>query len=156
MSELAVKPTKPIKSKLYEFSETANGVWKTFRYSSGECYREYRSNAELFGLPLVSIVSGRNPETDQMGHAHGIIAIGQRATGGLAIGQFVTGHIAIGQFSAGSMFAIGQFSIAPLSIGQFSLGLLTVGQIGAAAYGVFQAGAVLFDGIGQRLFSLFG
>jgi hypothetical protein len=49
-------------------------------------YRK-RSGTVLFGLPLYDIAVGANPEAGEArGHARGIVAIGDIATGWLAIG----------------------------------------------------------------------
>ena len=45
--------------------------------------RRYRSHATLFGQPILAISTGPAPG-EKKGHARGIIAIGDRATGLLA------------------------------------------------------------------------
>src|SRR5437667_2794603 len=47
---------------------------------------EYRSRAELFGLPLVHITSGPDPTTGRTRVARGIVAIGDIARGVIAFG----------------------------------------------------------------------
>src|SRR5207244_5786630 len=47
---------------------------------------EYRSKATLFGLPLVHIAYGMDPETGRRRVAKGIIAIGDLAIGVIALG----------------------------------------------------------------------
>jgi len=56
---------------------------------------EYRSQASLFGLPLVHIASGVDPSTGRPRVAKGIIAIGNIAVGGLAIGGASFGVVSI-------------------------------------------------------------
>lgn len=149
MTSIALKPVKPIKDPQFEITETTSGTWKTLVDPKSKTkYSEFRSDAELFGKPLVSIVSGIDPRTRKMGLADGHIAIGQRARGTIAIGQFCNGSVfALGQFCTSRFAAIGQFVAAPicvgqfafgvLALGQFALGLLALGQIGFAAVGLF-------------------
>ncbi len=80
---------------------------------------EYKSEASLFGLPLIHISfkyrSNRIPVP-----AKGIIAIGQFGMGIIDISQFGVGIISLGQFTA-SIFALTQFGIAYSLIAQFGL-----------------------------------
>src|SRR5262249_24103733 len=62
---------------------------------------EYRSKAELFGLPLIHITSGRDPVTGNTRLARGVIAIGDRAQGVIAFGGLAGGVIAFGGMSYG-------------------------------------------------------
>ncbi len=74
---------------------------------------EYRSETELFGLPLVHIVLGYaiHPVTGRIRIAKGIIAIGNLAIGGVAIGGLSLGAISIGGL------AIGLASLGGMAIG---------------------------------------
>jgi len=64
-------------------------------------YRK-RSGTVLFGLPLYDIAVGANPEAaEARGHARGIVAIGDIATGWLAIGGLSRGILAIGGLARG-------------------------------------------------------
>ena len=57
---------------------------------SGGMYRgiRKRSTRTLFGLPLIDIAIGPDPEKGEIrGHAHGVIAIGDIAKGWIAIGS---------------------------------------------------------------------
>ena len=65
---------------------------------------EYRSPWELFGLPLVHIVSGYriDPATGRLRIAKGIIAVGPIAVGGLAIGGSAFGVLSFGGAALGS------------------------------------------------------
>src|SRR5512139_3330034 len=47
---------------------------------------EYKSQAELFGLPLIHIAQGIDPKTGAPRVAKGIIAIGNIAVGVIALG----------------------------------------------------------------------
>lgn len=148
MQAMELPAKKQIK---YEYVETASGVWKRYVDLNGRKFAEYRSNANLFGVPLLSVASGLDPETNRMAQANGIVAIGQRAKGLVAIGQFCSGYVAVGQFAVGRVAAIGQFSLAPVAVGQFSFGFLAVAQIGAAGWGLFSIGISLADRLGPAL-----
>ena len=79
---------------------------------------EYKSKAEMFGLPLVHISfkyrSNRVPVV---------------AKGILAIGQFAYGFITISQFGIG-LISISQFTVALYALAQFALGYSIIAQIG--------------------------
>jgi hypothetical protein len=94
---------------------------------------EWRSEAQLFGIPLVHVAFGLNPETGTLRVARGIVAIGQFGFGVITIaqfgigilggiGQFIAGTAVIGQFAAGILFALGQFAVGLAAIGQFAAG----------------------------------
>lgn len=136
-----------------EFLEQDNGkgVWRRFMYPDGRMFAEFRTHATLFGLPLLHITWGRNPETMRYITAKGIIAIGRFAWGGLAIGQVSGGIIAIGQLGIGFLFgfgqattglvAIGQAALGGMiGIGQFACGNMAIGQIAAGSYVLAQFG----------------
>jgi len=80
---------------------------------------EWKSQAMMFGLPLVHISfkyrTNRVPVP-----AKGIIAIGQFAFGFLTISQFGVGVVSISQFTIAG-FALAQFGIAYSLIAQFGL-----------------------------------
>ena len=76
----------------------------------------YKSEAELFGWPLVHIAQGINAETGAPRVAKGVIAIGNIAIGGLAIGGLALGGIALGW----------------LGLGLFTFGGLVLGILAAA------------------------
>jgi hypothetical protein len=95
---------------------------------------EWKSEATLFGLPLVHVAFGWDLETGRFRIARGIIAIGQVAVGlitiaqfgvGLfcGIGQFVFGGFVLAQFAVGVVIAIGQFAVGIYAAGQFAAGL---------------------------------
>lgn len=153
---ILTKPKKPVKQAEFTIQETSHGTW-TYRFGkNGIQYKEYRSHAKLFDLPLVSIASGINPDTKRMATAEGFIAIGNRAKGFIAIGQFCQGYISIGQFCTARIFGIGQFTFAPIAIGQFSLAVFGLGQMGASLSGIYQIGISLVGGIGQSIINVFG
>jgi hypothetical protein len=80
---------------------------------------EYKSEATLFGLPLLHISfkyrANRRPVV-----ARGIISIGQFGMGVINISQFGIGLISISQFTIAG-FALAQFALAYSLIAQFGL-----------------------------------
>ena len=95
---------------------------------------EYKSEAELFGWPLIHIAQGINPETGAPRVAKGIIAIGNLAIGGLALGGIAVGGITLGG----------------LSLGLFSFGGLAIGVL-AAAGGLALGGGFAIGGLAISL-----
>src|SRR3954464_15285384 len=98
--------------------------------------KRYRSKATLFGWPVIDVALG--PKDGEMrGHAKGIIAIGDIATGGIAIGGLARGVVAVGGL------ALGLFSMGGLAVGLVSAtGGLAVGGLPAdgGAVGIFASG----------------
>jgi len=88
---------------------------------------EYRSQACLFGLPLVHI------------------RIGDRFA---ILRQPVKAWIAVGNTALGGLFAFGGLAIAPLSLGGLSIGLLSFGGLAA--------GVVALGGVALGAWPLFG
>ena len=84
---------------------------------------EYRSEAELFGLPLVHIAQGIDPKTGAPRVAKGIIALGNIALGLFAVGGLSFGGITIGGISIG-LFALGGLALGGVTFGGVSVGLL--------------------------------
>ncbi len=91
---------------------------------------EYKSETEIFGLPLVHIASGYDPQTFRPRVAKGIIAIGNMAVGVLAFGGVAMGGVCLGGMSLG-VIALGGLAIGGLSVGGVALGL--VGALGGLA-----------------------
>lgn len=87
---------------------------------------EYRSKAELFGLPLIHINNGYDPETMRPRVAKGIIAIGNVAIGVLAIGGIALGGLALGGLGLG-VLAFGGLSIGAFAIGGGAFGVIFAG-----------------------------
>ena len=94
---------------------------------------EYRSEAELFGWPLVHIAQGIHPDSGMPRVARGVIAVGNIAIGGLAFGGLAAGGIAFGGLSLGL-----------LSLGGIALGLLAA-LGGLALGGYFAVGGAAFS-----------
>jgi len=97
-------------------------------YAFGYPNYEYRSTVEIFGLPLIHIAQGLDPETGMPRVARGIIAIGSLAIGVLAIGGLAVG-----------VFALGGLSLGVAVFGGIALGL-------AAAFGGLAIGGYLAIG----------
>jgi hypothetical protein len=91
----------------------------------------YESRAHIAGLPLISY----SPV------AHGIIALGGRATGVIALGGVAVGFLAFGGLSLG-VFAVGGMSRGLLKFGILSIGWRACGRlaIGPTALGGFAVG----------------
>ncbi len=103
---------------------------------------EYRSERQLFGLPLVHIVSGNriDPVTGRLRVAKGIIAVGPIAVGGLALGGSAFGVISFGGAALG-LVAVGGVAIGGLlALGGLAIGLVAIGG-GAIGYYAFGGGA---------------
>ncbi|MCA9295762.1 MAG: hypothetical protein KC983_04580 [Phycisphaerales bacterium] len=116
--------------------------------TTGQIGRRYQTDATLFGWPIVSIAIGATA-TERSGHARGIIAIGDKATGGIALGGRARGIVACGGLSLGC-FSLGGMSLGLItswggcSIGGFSSGGLTIGgaSSGGCAIGWLATGGV--------------
>jgi hypothetical protein len=90
---------------------------------------EYRSPIEIFGLPLVHIAQGIDPQTGKPRIAKGIIAIGGIAIGVFALGGFAIGGMTFGGFSLG-MLAIGGCAVGVAALGGVAMAIfLAVGGI---------------------------
>ena len=87
---------------------------------------EYRTQAELWGLPLIHVCFKYRHFRPRV--ARGIIAVGQFGVGVVTIAQF----------------GVGVFTLA-----QFALGALAVCQIGLAVRALGQIIVVLDQGVGQ-------
>lgn len=104
---------------------------------------DYRSKVHIFGLPLVHIATGIDPETGRMRVAKGIIAIGTYAIGLIALGGVSFGGLCLGGVS------IGLVTLGGLSVGLFgALGGLAISLYlavgGAAISGYIAIGGFAF------------
>ena len=93
---------------------------------------EYKSKAELFGLPLVHVSFKYRPNRMPV-PARGIVAIGQFACG---------------------VFTLSQFGIGFVSVSQFTVAGFALAQIGAAYFLIAQIGVYVRSGHGQIVRSL--
>lgn len=134
---------------------------------------DYRSEATLFGLPLLHVTSGPDPETGQERIAKGIVAIGSRARGVLAIGGtafgvvamggmttgvisfggFATGLFAFGGLSVGLVGALGGMAVAPVAVGGAALGYYS---FAGSAFGVHPLGSNANDPEARAFFHPWG
>lgn len=80
---------------------------------------EYKSNATLFGLPLLHISFKYRPSKGPV-PAKGIIAIGQFACGIFTLSQFGIGVVSISQFTIAG-FALAQFAVAYSLVAQMGI-----------------------------------
>lgn len=94
---------------------------------------EYKSEAQLFGLPLIHIAQGIDQKTGAPRVAKGIIAIGNVAIGVFALGGLALGGITVGGFSIG-VFALGGFALGGIALGGISLG--AVAALGGLAISI--------------------
>jgi hypothetical protein len=106
---------------------------------------EYRSQTELFGLPIVHIARGIDPNTGRLRVAKGIIAIGDIAIGLLALGGVAVGGVAIGGVSLGIIAAGGIALSLLIALGGVSLGLYMA--LGAVAISIQYAIGALAIGL---------
>jgi hypothetical protein len=80
---------------------------------------EYRTETQLFGLPLVHISFKYRPNRVPV-PARGIFAIGQFGIGIVTVSQFGIGLVSISQFTIAG-FALAQFALAWSMIAQIGL-----------------------------------
>lgn len=120
---------------------------------------EYKSEASLFGLPLVHVAFGKDAKGKRR-VAKGIIAVGQFALGFVTVaqfgvgvlfgfGQFMLSLVAIAQFAGSAIFAVAQFGAAYAVVGQFAFGKYVVCQIG---WGVHQISPGHIDPVAVEFF----
>ncbi len=119
----------------------------------------YRSDASLFGVPVIDVALGPMPERGEArGVAKGIIAVGDIAIGGIAIGSFSAGIVSVGALgvgvsavggaAAGLLTAMGGFAIGGYTVGGASVGLIATGggAVGVVAQGGGAAGVYVRGG----------
>jgi hypothetical protein len=115
---------------------------------------EYRSRAEVFGLPWLHVAIGVNPATGRKRSAKGIIALGSAPRGVIAFGDTAVGVIAcgifgyglvsisvvavgvvaIGSVAAGLWWAVGGLALAPVALGGLAMGYYASGQVVVGKY----------------------
>jgi hypothetical protein len=123
-------------------------------YAFSNSGKRYRSKATLFGWPVIDVAVG--PKDGQMrGHAKGIIAIGDIATGGIAVGGVARGVVAVGGLALG-LFSLGGGALGLVSAtGGVSVGGMAAGggAIGVLATGGGALGVVAQGGGALGLFT---
>ena len=80
---------------------------------------EYKSEATLFGLPLLHISFKFRPNRMPV-PAKGVIAIGQFACGVFTLSQFGVGVVSVSQFTIAG-YALAQFALAYSLVAQFGI-----------------------------------
>ena len=110
--------------------------------------RRYKSSTLVFGLPLIHIALGPHEE-ERIGRAHGIIAIGDVATGWFAFGGIASGGLAFGGMAMGLVafggLSLGLIALGGLAAGGAAFGGMAIGGVsigGGAVGGVAQGGGV--------------
>ncbi len=100
---------------------------------------EYRSSANLLGLPLVHI------------------AVGSSAAGGYHRGV-ATGWVAIGDVAFGVFFACGGVALGGIGVGGASLGVVSLGglALGLLAIGGLGVGVVAMGGVAVAAYAAIG
>lgn len=83
---------------------------------------EYRSEQIIFGMPLIHIAQGINPETGLPRVARGFIAVGGFAVGVFVLGGFGAGVFVFSGIGLG-LLAIGGIAMGGLAFGGLALGL---------------------------------
>jgi hypothetical protein len=133
-----------------EFERAKGLVLSGCAYAGRKFRRE--STRKLLGWPLWSIAVGPDLEKGELrGHARGIIAIGDMATGGLALGGFARGLIAVGGMAiglisfggcaVGVLMAFGGLALGAIAVGGGAVGAIALGG-GACGYYAMGGGAV--------------
>jgi len=120
--------------------ENITGIFEKLPYNIQQAFGyEYRSKAEIFGLPLVHIAMGVDLRTGKKRVAKGVLAIGDIAKGIFALGGLSMGVVAFGGLSLG-VVSLGGLSIGIASFGGFALGLIF-------AYGGFAIAPIAIGGL---------
>lgn len=107
---------------------------------------EYKSERELFGLPLVHVNIGRGMKKAKgivaVGNlSYGIISAGFLSVGVLSFGFLSIGLLSLALFSIGLLLSIGVFSIGIFSIGTIAIGMFSFGALAIGKYAI-GAGAI--------------
>lgn len=94
---------------------------------------EFKSALSLFGLPLVHIAQGIDPQTGRPRVARGILAIGNVAFGVVAIGGVAFGGLALGGMAVG-VLALGGMAAGFAALGGMSFAVwLALGGLAISA-----------------------
>lgn len=94
---------------------------------------EYKSEAELFGIPLIHIAQGIDPQTGKLRVAKGILAVGNVALGVIALGGVAVGGFTVGGASIG-LLAFGGLALGGITLGGLSIGIvMAIGGLAISA-----------------------
>src|SRR5436190_4573597 len=136
-------------SELKTELENISGIFEKLPFNVQQAFGyEYRSKAQLFGLPLVHIAMGVDLRTGKKRVAKGIIAIGDIAKGIFAFGGLSMGVVSFGGLS------LGLISIGGLALGAFSLGGCAIALV--LAYGGFAMGPIALGGMAIGYYAVGG
>jgi tRNA A-37 threonylcarbamoyl transferase component Bud32 len=115
---------------------------------------EWRSKAELFGLPLVHVNLSGARGFGRMRIAKGIVAIGDLAVGVVALGTVAIGVLGIGALGMG-VVGFGGLALALLAVAGVAAGGIAIGGVAAGifAFGGFAAGWWALGGVGRSWLS---
>ncbi|MGE0480956.1 MAG: hypothetical protein AB7Q17_10845 [Phycisphaerae bacterium] len=103
--------------------------------------RRWRSDADVWGLPLVHLAFGPHGD-ERIGRARGIVAIGDAAVGVVAIGNATAvGVIALAGGAGLGVVGLGGFGAGLLAVGGGALGGLALG--GGAVGGIATGGGAI-------------
>jgi hypothetical protein len=105
---------------------------------------EWKSQATVFGYPLVHVALGRDAR-GKLRVAKGVIAIGQFGIGVITLAQFGIGLLfgfgqvflaltAVAQVAITPVFGLGQLATGYIAIGQLAIGYYALGQIAHGMY----------------------
>jgi hypothetical protein len=127
-------------SELKTELESITGIFEKLPANLQQAFGyEYRSKAQLFGLPLVHIAMGVDLRTGKKKVAKGVLAIGDIAKGIFAFGGLATGVVAFGGLT------LGVVSIGGLPLGIVALGGCAIGLV--VAYGGLAIAPIALGGL---------
>lgn len=116
---------------------------------------EYKSEKEIFGMPLVHIVKGKRLSKIRSNSYYNNFNSYPMARGVIAIGRRAKGIIAIGNLSCG-IISIGNLSVGVISLSNLGIGLITVGNFGIGLLLAISNLAIGLLAIGNCVLGLFG
>ena len=108
----------------------------------------WQSAGSFMGRPWIAVAVGPDfAHNEFRGHARGIIAIGDMATGWVALGGLARGILAFGGLAVGAV-TLGGLSVGVLAVGGLALGGFAFGgaAIGPAAAGGLAVGYYALGG----------
>jgi len=98
-----------------------------------EAWRNYKSKQTIFGIPLVHVTWGRDPETNSPRIAKAFVAVGPTAIGIIAVGFEAYGILPAGLLACG-VAPVGLFALGLTVVGVLAAGLQATGVICAARW----------------------
>lgn len=123
-------------------------VWEEIRRDVRTRFKERKSRAQIFGMPLYHIGQDARGFFAVGLKARGVFAVGLRSFGAVSVGLLSFGGLSLGLLSLG-LLSVGILSAGLLALGVFALGLFAIGAIsmgivscGALSIGYFSRGAM--------------